>query len=95
MKLMEALNIYKNDKNRTALYEALSKTGLKVKETKEVLRDTLKENYSRKDYEMWMSSRLLESAKKAETYESGYTMDSEEWDEAEGLSVEDVFAMKF
>lgn len=49
MKLEEALNNYKNNKDKTALYEAVAKTSLNYNEKQEVLRDTLGEEFSNRE----------------------------------------------
>jgi hypothetical protein len=87
MKITEALNTYKKDNDRFALYEALYSTSLKFTETREILKDTLKEGYSEEEYLNWKESKFNEYKKSGTTF----YLEKEEWDDMDDTSFDDIF----
>ena len=89
MKIVEAINKYNKDKDKTALFESVYFSNLKEKECIEVLKDTLKEGYSDLEFNNWRDT-LRESYIK--NVSSPFKMDEEEWEQAYGVSsFEEIF----
>lgn len=56
MKLTEVINQYNENKDKVTLYKNLDSTTLKLSETLDVLKYTLNEDFSEKDYYTWKDS---------------------------------------
>lgn len=89
MKLIEAINNYKNDRDKTALYEAVYFSKLKEDEVKEILSDVLREDYSLEDFDNFRA-KIRESYSNRGTLP--FRMADSEWDNAYGVSMEELFA---
>ena len=87
-KLIKAINSYQETKDTNALFRAVYFSELEEEEARKVLKDILKELYSDLDYDHFLAdirSRYCQGT-------APFRMADSEWDNAYGVSMEELLA---